>query len=127
MISGIVSSTRWPTISLLILDVDGYEREIEARIDTGFSNDLTLPRSVIARLGLKRVDRSNYRIGDNSTATFNTFAATIRWQDQLRRILVLESEVSPVLGVGLLWNNNLFIDFVLGGNVTITELPDTAP
>ena len=124
MISGIVSSTRWPTISLLILDVDGYEREIEARIDTGFSDDLTLPRSGIARLGLKRVDRSNYRIGDNSTATFSAYAAIIRWQGELRQIIVLESEVSPVLGVGLLWGNNLSVDFRRGGEVSITELED---
>lgn len=124
MISGMVNSTRRPTVDLLILDVDGYERPIEARIDTGFSDDLTLPRSVIARLGLKRLDRSNYRIGDNSTATFSTYAATVRWQGELRQIIVLESEVSPVLGVGLLWGNNLSVDFRHDGDVRVTELED---
>ena len=124
MISGIVSSTRWPTINLLILDVDGHEGEIEARIDSGFSDDLILPRSVIARLGLKRVDRSNFRIGDNSTAIFSTYAAMIRWQGELRQIIVLESEVSPVLGVGLLWGNNLSVDFRHYGDVRVTELED---
>ena len=124
MISGIVSSTRWPIVNLLILDADGHEGVIEARIDTGFSDDLTLPRSVIARLGLTRLDRSNYKIGDSSTTTFNTCAATIRWQEELRRIIVLESEVLPVLGVGLLWGNNLSVDFRRGGDVSITELED---
>ena len=91
MISGVVSSTRWPIVDLVILDADGHERAIEARIDTGFSDDLTLPRSAIAQLGLTRLDRSNYRIGDSSTKTFNTYAATIRWQGELRRIIALES------------------------------------
>ena len=124
MISGIVSLTRWPIVNLLILGVDGHETAIEARIDTGFSDDLTLPRSVIARLELTPLDRSNYRIGDSSTTTFDTYSATIRWQGELYRVIVLESEVSPVLGVGLLWGNNLSVDFRHGGDVSITELRD---
>ncbi len=63
-------------------------------------------------------------MGGNSTTTFNTYAATIRWQDELRQIIVLESEVSSVLDVGLLWGNNLSVDFRHGGNVSITELED---
>ena len=124
MISGVVSSTRWPIVDLVILGADGHEWAIEARIDTGFSDDLTLPRSAIAQLGLTRLDRSNYRIGDSSTKTFITYAATIRWQGELRRIIALESEVLPVLGIGLLWGNNLSVDFRHGGDVIITELED---
>ena len=45
-----------------------------------------------------------------------------RWHNGLRRIIVLESEILPVLGVGLLWESNLSIDFVPDGDVTIEEL-----
>ncbi len=36
---------------------------------------------------------------------------------------MLESEIFSVIGVNLLWDNNLSIDFKHGGDVTITELP----
>ena len=107
-----------------ILDSEDICRTVEARIDTGFSEDLTLPGTAIRTLGLQRVDRANYRIGDNTFATFNTYAARIRWHDQIRKIMVLESEVFPVVGVGLLWGNNLSVDFRHHGDVKISELSD---
>ena len=121
---GTVSSARWPIIPVSVVDEDGLENTVEARLDTGFSDDLTLPISAINRLRLKSIDRSNFRVGDDTVVTFNTYAATIRWHGVMRRIIVLESEVAPVLGIGLLWGNNLSIDFQPGGDVAITELPD---
>ena len=121
---GTVSSARWPTITVSVFDKEGLERTVQARLDTGFSDDLTLPIAAINRLGLKSVDRSNFRIGDNTTVTFNTYAATIRWHGVRRQIIVLESEVAPVLGVGLMWESNLSIDFRHGGDVIITKLPE---
>ena len=44
------------------------------------------------------------------------------WHDISKEITVLEAEIWPVVGVGLLWQNNLSIDFTNGGDVTITEL-----
>ena len=67
---------------------------------------------------------SVFRVGDGTVVTFSVYAATIRWHGMMRQIIVLESEVAPVLGVGLLWGNNLCIDFQPGGDVAITELPD---
>ena len=121
---GTVSSGRWPTIPVSVIDEAGAERTVEARLDTGFSDDLTLPIAAINRLRLKRIDRSNFRVGDGTVVTFSVYAATIRWHGMMRQIIVLESEVAPVLGVGLLWGNNLSIDFQPGGDVAITELPD---
>lgn len=112
----------------MLIDSSGQDRTIEAHLDTGFTGDLTLPIAVIERLGLVAAGRSgSYRIGSGFTIAFNTYGGTIRWHNEIRPIDVLESEVTPLVGIGLLWNNNLSIDFALGGNVTITELQDTAP
>ena len=124
MISGAVNLMRKPVITLMVMDTNGQDRAVAVNLDTGFSDSLTLPKSAIEQLGLSPVDRSNFRIGNNALATFNTYDATIRWHDGLRRITVLESEIDPVIGVGLLWENNLSIDFVHGGSVTVAELPE---
>ena len=125
MISGAVTLTRQAAVTVTLPDNSGRRGPTEARIDTGFSGDLTLPKSAIERLGLRWLRRANdYTIGDASTRAFNVYAATIQWHDVIRYIAILESEIFPVVGVGLLWENNLSIDFVHGGSVTIAELPE---
>ena len=124
MITGAVSTLRFPSIAIELIDGEGRSRVIDAHLDTGFSGELTLPKAAIAELGIKMIDRSNYyRIGNNELALFNAYAATIRWHGGLRQVTAMESEIFPVVGVGLLWENNLSVDFIIGGNVAIRELP----
>ena len=125
MISGVVNLLRQPTTNVTIMDDSGQSRMLEANLDTGFSGDLTLPKISIELLDLKPIDRAvSYRIGDGAMTLFNAYAATVRWHDRVRHISVLESEISPTVGVGLMWGSNLSIDFQPGGEVAITELPD---
>ena len=102
MISGAVDLMRKPVITLTAIDSNGRDRSVTANLDTGFSDSLTLPKSAIEQLGLRPLDRSNFRIGNGALVTFNSYAATIRWHNGIRQITVLESEIFPVVGVGLL-------------------------
>ena len=125
MISGSVNPMRHPSITVVLIDDAGQDRRTEAYLDTGFTGELTLPRTAIERLGLAPSGRSNrYRVGTGATETFNSYEGTIRWRNALRVVEILETEVTPLVGVGLLWGNNLSIDFQPGGDVAITELPD---
>ena len=125
MISGAINSMRQPAVAITLIDRTGTQRTTEARIDTGFSGDLTLPKASIEQLGLRMVTRaSNYRVGSGAMAAFNAYEGTIRWHNGIRQITVLESEIFPVVGVGLLWENRLSIDFIPGGAVTVAELPE---
>ena len=122
MIAGVVGSLRRPAIDIEVIGRDGLARSAEIYVDTGFSGDLTLPKLAIERLSLLPNDAVNMQIGDGAYATFTTYQAAILWRDTLREITVLESEIWPVIGIGLLWQCNLTIDFAPGGNVSITEL-----
>ena len=124
MINGAVNLMRLPAVTIDVIDNSGHLRATEANLDTGFSGDLTLPKTAIEQLGLLFVATTNFRIASGTMTLFNTYEGTIRWHDSLRNVAVLESENFPLLGVGLLWENNLSIDFTHGGNVTITELFD---
>ena len=124
MISGQVNLMRQPSITIALIDGDGRQRAIEARLDTGFSGDLTLPQIAIAQLGFPVATRSgHYTIGSGAMATFTAYEGKMQWRNDVRSIVVLESEILPVVGVGLLWGNNLSVDFVIGGAVAIRELP----
>ena len=122
MIAGTVGWLRRPAIDIEVIGRDGLARSAEVYVDTGFSGDLTLPRVVIERLSLLPNDTINMQIGDGAYTTFTTYQATILWRDARREIIVLESEIWSVIGIGLLWHNNLSIDFTPGGNVAITGL-----
>lgn len=122
MIAGTVGWLRRPTVSIEIVGRDGLARSVEVYVDTGFSGDLTLPKVAIERLSLLPNDAVNMQIGDGAYATFTTYQATILWRDVSREIVVLEFEIWPVIGIGLLWQCNLSIDFAPGGGVSITEL-----
>ena len=93
-------------------------------MDTGFTGELTLPASAIDRLGLESSGFSTYRVGGGSLTPFSSYHATIRWGDGVKYITVLASENFPLVGVGLLWGNSLWVDFRFGGDVIITELGD---
>ena len=123
MISGNVNLLRCPAVSVALTDSNGQDRTIEAHLDTGFTGELTLPIAAIERLGRTLTGRSGrYRMGSGATVAFNTYGCRIRWHDEIRHIDVPESEITPLVGVGLLWEHNPSIEFKHGDDVAITEL-----
>ncbi len=122
MIAGTVGRLRRPAIEIEVMGRDAPARSAEVYVDTGFSGDLTLPKVAIERLNLLPNDTVNMQIGDGAYTTFTTYQATILWRNVTREVTVVESEIWPVIGIGLLWQCNLSIDFAPGGDVSITEL-----
>lgn len=124
MISGYVSLLRRPTIDVVLIDRNGQRRDVEAHLDTGFTGDLTLPYSAIEQLGLPFIAITSFRTATGTMTEFNTYDGTIVWHGQEQEINVLESNVFPLIGVGLLWGNHLSVDFRHNGDVSISELDE---
>lgn len=124
MTVGAVNLLRRPEINIALIDREGREQSIEAHLDTGFTGNLTLPTAAITQLRLPFIGSTNFRIGDGVLTRFDLYEATIWWQGNQRTINVLASEVFPLVGIGLLWGNNLSVDFKHGGEVSISELQD---
>lgn len=122
MISGQVTRAWQAEIPVVLLDAAGQPRRTPARIDTGFADDLTLPGAAIEALGLSRADTLHRRLGHGQMAAFNTYHAIILWEGSPRPIIVLQSAVHPLIGVGLLRSSNLSIDYIIGGAVVISGL-----
>src|SRR5205085_10870796 len=95
---------------------------IEAVIDTGFNDWLTLPQTMIQSLGLPLREEGRYSLADGSEMNARFFAAQVEWFDQIRHVLVLEMECSPLLGMGMLRGTQLKIQVMTGGRVEIAPL-----
>lgn len=91
---------------------DSQSRDFEAWIDTGFTGELVLPQAAIDELALIQSGSVNAELGDGSIATLATYTCTIEWLGQILSIEVVANTGSlPLLGVGLLTNRTLTIDY----------------
>ena len=111
-------------IRLTVLGLRGQKREIEAVIDTGYTDSLTLPRAIIVAFGLqyRSVDRAI--LADGSECLFDVYkGARVVWDGELRSILVGEADGVPLVGMTLLRGFEMNMLVRPGGKVTIRRLP----
>jgi predicted aspartyl protease len=100
----------------------GTIEPIEAILDTGFNDWLTLSPSQIVILELAFREEGRYVLADGSEAVSRLFEAEIEWVGQWRRILVVEMDGGPLVGMATLRGCHLDIDVVENGRVEIRPL-----
>jgi len=122
MIRGRVNAHREALVSLLLRGTQGEEHPTEAVIDTGYNGFLTLAPDLIEMLGFPFLRSSRAILGDGSIVEFDIHEATVVWNNRLRRIPVDAADVSPLLGMGLLYGYGLNIEVIEDGNVLIRSL-----
>ena len=110
------------TVLVDILGDNGELMRVNATIDTGFTDDLTLPAGAIRNLDLSQVSTVEVELGSGDLHRFNTYEATIAWQGQYRAVRVHESDGLPLLGMGLLEGNDLHVRAIQDGDVSIAPI-----
>lgn len=119
MIMGQINADREAVISLVLRSASREEVTIEAVIGTGFSDYLTIPKSLVASLKIPFREAVEFTLADGNSVAFETYALTVIWNGRERSILVLASEGGPLAGMSLLYGYRLVMDVVDGGGVTI--------
>ncbi len=84
----------------------------DAWIDTGFTGELVLPQRAVASLGLPLGPAVMARLADGSEVQLETYTCLLEWFDEWKRIEVVANQGQyPLLGVGLLLDHDLHIDY----------------
>ena len=122
MIQGKVLASGEATVKLKMRGPAG-QANVEAMIDTGFNDEMTLPAWAIQNLGLQFVHASEYTLADGIKSAARVFEGQIEWHGQWREIYIVEIEGDPLLGMGGLKGCHLGMDVVSGGTVEIRPLP----
>ena len=122
MMIGSVNSRREAIIQFAVLGRNNQRKAIKAVIDTVYTGFLTLPSTIITKLGLTWYMQEEGILGNGSLCIFNVFEATVIWDGQIKSIEVNESETDPLVGMGLLEGYELNIQGFVGGLVTIKLL-----
>ena len=109
-------------IGVILRLPENSDIEIECVVDTGFEGFLTLPSTVITKLGLPYIARINANLADNSNVATNVYLATILWKRVEKDVAVLGMGRRPLIGTALLEDYHLSIDFCDGGTVIVDDI-----
>jgi predicted aspartyl protease len=101
----------------------GETRSMEAVIDAGFTDRLTLPPEVVQELGLPLRGSAEVALAAGSIETLPMYRVGMLWHGQERTIRAYAASGLPPVGMALLSGSDLRIRVVGGGLVEIEELP----
>lgn len=122
MIAGVVNARNEAVIRLAVNGPTGQTREMDAVIDTGYSEFLTLPPAIVAELSLPFAGLMRASLADGSDVPFNLYAVTVQWDGTPIDVNAYESNSIPLVGMALLRGHNLYIDVESGGRVVIEAI-----
>ena len=92
-------------------------------IDTGYSGFLTLPPRVVEELGLPFVTSAQTILANGSEETFDVYSVTVLWDGRPIVVDAYASDTTPLLGMRLLDQCDLYVQVRGGGRVRI-ETPN---
>ncbi len=121
MIVGIVQG-REALIRLTVRGFRGFEQEIDAVVDSGYTGWLTLPPTVIAALHLRWQTVGRGILADGSVSAFDVYRAKVVWDANVRSVFVDEFDATPLVGMALLRGYEYKMQVRARGKVTIKRL-----
>lgn len=127
MITGRINQGRELVVRVEVSDRYGQILPVACVVDTGFTNELTLPPAVIRRLDLEPANPVSLIAANDEILRLDTYRGTVLWQGRRRPVRIIEAEGAPLLGIGLLWGSLLTAAITDNGEVTISPLPDAPP
>ena len=122
MMTGKIKDERVAIIEVEVIGLNQREK-IEATLDTGFTDYLTLPEFLIDYLKLPRIGTRRTIIAHGRAVFLNLFLAKVIWHGKERDIEVLQTDKQPLIGMSLLRGSRVTLDVVPDGDVTIAPLP----
>src|SRR6266704_6406860 len=112
MPKGIVNSRSEPVVRISLLSSTNRSQSHSAVVDTGFNGTLSLPESLIQRLGWRWIGHESYEIATGDVVREKVFVGRVRWMRQIQEVDVVASHAKDILiGTRLLEGCRLVIDF----------------
>ena len=119
MIRGAVNERLEAVIPLTVFGSLGTNITLEAVLDTGFDDFLSLPLEIIAQLALPAHNVMPVMLSDGSVVQAMYFEAEVDWENTRKPVLVQAAPNVPLVGMALLEESRLTIDIEIDGIVQI--------
>jgi len=85
---------------------------LDAAIDTAFSGDICLPIHLATQLGLELITTQHFELADGTIEEELVFLGFVTFSEEKPAAIVLTDSPDALLGVGLLSEAKLHIDFI---------------
>ncbi len=122
MISGTVTRDREVVIQLDVLATNQSAVSVQAVVDTGFNGFLTVPINVLNALEASAAGTRRAELGDGNLVELDVYVVKVKWHNENRDVLSLQTEATPLVGMSLLWGSRVGFDAQSGGAVTIEAM-----
>jgi clan AA aspartic protease len=122
VIRGRVTSTPEAIIALQVRGPHAREVQVQAVLDTGFTDYLTLPRATISELQLTPMDTVECELADGRIIAMESFEVVALWDGAPREILALAADGDALVGMSLLYGSRVAINVLAGEELTITPI-----
>jgi clan AA aspartic protease len=122
MIQGEVNPFLEAVIAVTVIGRGGDRLTVEAVVDTGFSDYLTLAPTEIISLALVYAGVVRGQLADGTTTGLRAYRGRVIWDGQERGVEVLEGSETPLVGMQMLHGFGLTMRVVDGGGVQIEQL-----
>ena len=119
MITGEFTEDNQIIVKLTLFGTTERPVEIEAILDTGFSDYLIVPFAIVRQLGLVEVDTMQAMMANGSIVGFSVCEAVLEWDGDERTIPVFVGSGKALLGMALLRGCLGTFEFFPGGLSTI--------
>ena len=86
MVEGVVNSRLEAIVTLTVRGPSGLSRVIDAVIDTGFSEFLTVPPELATELELDYLTLAEMVLADGSVEKFDVFKLMVMWDGHSRQV-----------------------------------------
>ncbi|HEY0073508.1 MAG TPA: hypothetical protein VGB77_05350 [Abditibacteriaceae bacterium] len=117
---GFVSPQGRPILRLVISGTN--TQEIECWLDTGFDGGLLLNQETVASLGLEAGSTVTALLADGSAIEAQSYRAEVQWNEEAKRVQVVQAEGLPLIGLTLLRDHEIRIHLIPGGTVGIEPI-----
>jgi predicted aspartyl protease len=99
------------------------ETDVDAVLDTGFTEYLTLPLSCVTMLALPYLFTDHVTLAGGTMVPVDLYEGTILWDGHNRRVTVHCLEGTPLIGMSLLFDHLFTAQIIDGGLATIVPFP----
>src|SRR5262245_15641348 len=119
MIIGEVTEDAHAVIPISIGTDPSSLSDIDVRIDTAFDGYLTLPAAAIKELGLLQIADGQLILADGTDRASDSYFAWVIIDDVLTKVMILELDCEPLIGMSLLLGFSAYIEIVPNGQVRL--------
>ena len=125
MIRGATNERLQLMVVIEISNGDGQYHSVEALLDTGFTQHLTLPPDEIARLGLEYAERIPMILANGQRIEVSVYRGLVKWLGESRIVRVIAVDELPLLGMSMLENCKVTFHGQPGGELLIEAIRQT--